>query len=433
MRPPYEPRVVKNRGYIPAETGPSRHIFKKLLVIVLLAVVMIAVYIAFNLMRLSANPFGLGKLKGESEGRVNILLLGVGDPGHAGQNLADTNMVVSVNTRDKQVALVSIPRDLRVRIPGYGTGKINQAHAQGGTALAQEVTEAVLGIPIHYYARANFSGLREAVDAVGGVSIEVEESLFDPEYPCDNNQYRSCGFRLSKGQQQMDGATALKYVRCRKGNCGDDFGRALRQQQVLQAVRRKALSLGTLLNPVRLNELSGALGDNITTDLSVNNILRLAKNFKDTNPADTINVVLSTAPNGFLISSSTSDLVPAAGNFSDIQNFVRRIFEVGPILAEKPIVAIRNGTMTAGLGGRLQQAIETDGYAITIAALANADRRDYATTQIIDYSGGTKPNTVKYLEGLLGVKATLPQATASPAAADITIILGFDYALSQNQ
>ncbi|MBW3538045.1 LCP family protein [Candidatus Parcubacteria bacterium] len=427
MRQPYQPRVVKNRGYIPPDTPPPRHIFKKLLAIGLLVGVMIGVYIVFNLIRLSVNPFDFSRLKGDADGRVNILLLGVGDQGHAGATLADTNMVVSIHTRDKQVAFISIPRDLRVRIPGYGSGKINQSHAEGGADLARRVTEDVLGIPIHYYARANFSGLKEAVDAVGGVDIEVEESLYDPEYPCDNNQYRSCGFKISRGRQHMNGATALKYVRCRKGNCGDDFGRSLRQQQVLQAVRQKALSLGTVVNPVRLNELAGALGDNITTDLSVNNILKLAKIFRGVEGHETINVVLSTKPAGFLTTSASSDLLPEGGSFSRIRQFMRDIFRVGPIWAEQPSLIIQNGTATPGLAGRLQERIEADGYRINVAALINAPRRDHATTQIIDYSGGAKPNTLAYLERLLGVKATAPENPPRNAPADITVILGEDY------
>ena len=228
-------------------------------------------YLATRAGKISTNPFNFStKLKGEDEGRVNILLLGVGDPGHDGETLADTNMVVSLDTKNNKVALISIPRDTKVSIPGEGYHKINNAHALGelkkppqGIELAQKTVEDTLDIPIHYYVRANFSGLKQAVDAVGGIDIDVKEALNDPEYPCDKNEWKSCGFKLKAGPTHMDGATALKYARCRKANCGDDFGRALRQQEVLRKVQEKAGSMETLSDPKKLGALIETAANNI--------------------------------------------------------------------------------------------------------------------------------------------------------------------------
>jgi LCP family protein required for cell wall assembly len=406
----------------------TRKIIKRVAIVLVLLAAATGAYIFLNLLRFSANPFDFGKLRGEGEGRINILLLGVGDPGHAGEKLSDTNMVVSINTRDNQIAMISLPRDLRVRIPGHGSNKINQAHAYGGIPLAQEVVEATLDIPIHYYARANFSGLREAVDAVGGIEIDVKESLYDPEYPCDKNPSRNCGMRIKKGLQAMDGATALRYARCRKGNCGDDFGRALRQQEVLQAVRKKAMSASTLINPSKLNQLASALGDNIKTDLSINNLVRLGNMAKDIPQDRTINVVFSNQPTGFLTGTSGgSDLVPIGGTFEEIQKFVAEVFKLGPIWTEQPKLAIENGTTTSGLGQQLKAQIVDSGYAIQVVSLANALTRDFATSQIVDYTGGKKPNTIRYLEELLGVKATAPEKPVRFPASDIKVILGSNY------
>ncbi|HVE80809.1 MAG TPA: LCP family protein [Candidatus Dormibacteraeota bacterium] len=406
----------------------SQRLKKFLIGFVALALVGAAVFVLLNLFKTSVNPFSFGLLRGELDGRVNIMLLGVGDPGHAGETLTDTNILMSVNTRTKQVSTVSIPRDLRVALPKGGYGKINQAHSKGGIPGAEEVFEETLGVPVHYYVRANFTGLRQAVDAVGGIDIEVKESLYDPEYPCDKNQYRSCGFRLAKGQQHMNGTTALKYVRCRKGNCGDDFGRAQRQQEVMQAIRAKATGLDTITNPYRLGKLIAATGSNIKTNLSVNNILRLNDLTKDTAQDQMIGVVLSLQPDGFLVSSKTSsDLVPRGNDFDDIHSFVQKIFSLGPVWTEHPTLQIENGTTTMGTAGQVKSKIERDGYTINVTGLANALKRDYTATQIIDYTGGKKKHTIAYLEKLLGVKAVPPPTPVKVPLADFRVIVGTDF------
>lgn len=407
--------------------------------IIVLAIIALVAYFFTHATKISSNPFSFGKLKGEAEGRINILLIGIGDPGHAGETLADTNMVVSINTRTNQVAMISLPRDTRVKIPGFGYNKINQAHAdgfssrgdQGGIDLTKQTVENTLDLPVHYYVRANFTGLKQVVDAVGGVDINVKEALYDPEYPCDKNQYRSCGFKLKAGQQHMDGATALKYARCRKGSCGDDFGRALRQQEVLQAVRSKALSVSTLTNPGKINALMTAASDNIKTDLSINNITRLIDMSKKIDQSKTMNIVFSTEPNGFLKQSgNSSDLLPVDGTYAAIQEFVKNIFTVGPIWVEKPTVVIENGTTTTGLGAKFSKQLSTDSPFITITSVTNALTRDYTVSKIIDHTAGQKPHTAAYLESLLHVKPAPPEKAVKYPPADFEIIIGNDYASS---
>jgi len=420
----------------PQPKPPRRSYVKWLKRLAIVAVVVgaaIAAYLVFNLSKVSVNPFGFGKLKGESEGRVNIMMLGVGDPGHAGEKLSDTNIILSVDTRNHTVALIGIPRDLQVDIPGYGESKINNAYAQGGVKTAKQTYEDTFGVPIHYYVKANFTGLKDVVDAVGGVEVDNKYNLYDPEYPCDNNQYRSCGFKLAAGKQKLNGTTALKYVRCRKGTCGDDFGRAERQQQVMEAIRGKALSAGTLANPVALSKLVSAAGKNIETDLSVQNLMRLHELTNGLDRSRTTNVVFNLDPDGFLVSSnSSSNLVPAAGDFDDIQVFVKNIFVAGPIWAEHTKLVIENGTTTQGLAGTFQDQLQAKGYPLGLETITNALKRDYATTQIIDYSGGKKPNTVNYLKSVLKVEATTPEALGLPKTAvapgDVVVILGTDYA-----
>ena len=435
----YDPLKDKSRkihGF-----GKPKKPWKKILGIAALIIAVIggalAIYFYLQLSKISTNLFGgPGKLKGEDEGRVNVLLLGIGDPGHDGEQLADTNLVVSLNTQTNQVAMISIPRDTRVSIPGYGQAKINQANSngfqesgeQGGVNLAKSTVEQTLGIPIHYYVKANFTGLKQVVDAVGGVQIEVTESLSDPEYPCDNDQYRSCGYKIKPGTYAMNGTDALKYARCRKGTCGDDFGRAKRQQQVITAVREKVMSSSTVFNPAKLNSLLGAVSDNIRTDMSINNMLRVNEISKKIDKANITNIVFSIKENGFLKSdpAGSSDLLPVGGSFKNIQAFVKDIFKYGPVWAEEPTLAIENGTETAGLASRLSDKIDKDGNYITIVSVGNALTRDYTTTKLIDYTGGKKPKTLEYLQNLLGVKASEPEEKVENPEADFRIIVGAD-------
>lgn len=401
-----------------------------LLVLGIIAGVAFAIFTLHNVAKVAPNFFKFAqKLKGEDEGRVNILLLGIGDPGHDGENLADTNIVLSVDTKDHKVAMISIPRDTRVKIPGYGNLKINNAHAYGDVPLAQRTAEDFLDIPIHYYVRANFTGLKEAVDAVGGIEVNNQQLLSDPEYPCDKNQWKSCGFKMQPGTQHVDGTTALKYARCRKGTCGDDFGRAARQQEVITAIRTKALTLNTILNPAKMTGLIQAAGNNVKTDMSVGEMMRLNDLTKDIPNDQFINAVFSLQPNGFLKSApdGSSDLVPVDSTLTAIQSFTKNIFTIGPLWEENSVIVIENGTTVPGLGGKLENKITNAKTPLTIATVTNATTRDHTTTQIIDYTGGKKNATKSYLEGLLKVTATQPDKEVKNPGQDFVIIIGTDY------
>ncbi len=306
---------------------PRRHILRNVL-LVLFAVLFLALgVVIYNLSKISVNPLGFGPLAGSSEGRINILVLGIGDPGHAGQNLSDTTMVVSLDTKDHKAAIFSLPRDLRVKIPGYGYAKVNQANSIGGPELAEQTVANTLGIPIHYYMVTDFTGLRDLVNAVGGIDITVRKELYDPEYPCDSNQYLACGIDIQPGQYHMDGGLALQYARCRKGTCGNDFGRAERQQEVLQQIRERAFRWQTYIDPAKLTAISVALSRSLKTDLTVDDMIEVGALWHRIPPGNSKSIVFSDAPGHFLMGvHGSSDLVPADGNFSQIQNYVSNIF-----------------------------------------------------------------------------------------------------------
>lgn len=390
----------------------------------------------------------LTKLKGEGDGRVNIALLGTGGGSHAGGTLSDTIMIASLDVKTKDVAIVSVPRDLYVKIPGYGFDKVNAANAYGerddndGGSLAKKTFEANLGVPIHYYARIDFDGFKKAIDVVGGIDITNKSTLYDSEYPCDNNQYRSCGYTLKPGQYHMNGLQALKYARCRKGTCGDDYGRAARQQEVLVALRKKALSLGTLSNPAKIASLIDVVGGNFKTDLSLGEIKKLVSIGKDIDATKIINKVLTNSPNDGSASlvqngniGGASVVIPTAGNgnFTAIKAFMRSLFVDNYIKTENAKVEIQNGTSRAGLAATTAALLK--GYAYNIVGITSADKTTYATSVIYDYTGGKKPSTIRYLENRFGVKAIKATAPAATTAADgtvstvpeIRIIIGSSY------
>lgn len=395
---------------------------------------------------LSGEEIDPTRLKGEGDGRINILLMGVGDPGHDGANLSDTMIVASIDPGTKDVAMLSLPRDMYVKIPGKGYSKLNTANVYGGPAAAKKVVSTILDLPIHYYLQMDFSAFKQAVEAVGGVSIDVKEALRDPAYPCEKNEGKECGYFQPAGKQQMNGTQALRYVRCRKGNCGNDFGRSERQQQVMVALRQKALEASTLTNPVKISKLIDAVGSHVKTDLTLSEIQKLAAIAKDVDTSKMSRKVLTDGEDGLLMSGASAFpgagaiLIPKAGpfNYADIQDLAHSIFSDGYIKKENAAIEVQNGTSVNGLAGIVTKTLKGRGY--NMLAPLSADKSTYNRTVIYDYSGGKKPYTVNYLERRFGVKvikATLPQATSAGSAAsavpDIRIVVGADYKTETGQ
>ncbi|MGI6092413.1 MAG: LCP family protein [Veillonellaceae bacterium] len=202
-----------------------------------------------------------------AQDKVNILVMGV-DQRSEDVGRSDTMFVVTVDTDTKSVALLSIPRDTRVRIPGNGWDKINHAYATGGHKLTQQAVEGLMGIPIDHYVIVNFNGFQKIVDAVGGVDINVEKRMYY-EDPYDGD---GLVINIKPGLQHMDGETAIKYVRYRDGD--GDIGRIQRQQQFMRALFDEVASPAVITKiPAIIREVSAT----IDTDLSTSEMLKLAQ------------------------------------------------------------------------------------------------------------------------------------------------------------
>ena len=212
--------------------------------------------------------------------RINILLMGIDRrPGEPFISRTDSMIVISINPETEKVSMLSVPRDLYVMLPGRGRDRINTAfvygstgnNPAGGAALAMQTVEYNLGIPIDHYVLVDFSAVTNGVDLLGGVDVNVPYTINDPTYPSMNYGYDP--LYIAAGLQHFDGVTALKYARTRHQD--SDFGRARRQQQLILAVRDKAVALGIGSMLQQAPALYQQLEHGIRTDLSMEQILRL--------------------------------------------------------------------------------------------------------------------------------------------------------------
>jgi len=223
------------------------------------------------------------------------LLLGVGGGTHAGADLTDSIMLISVNLATADTVLISLPRDIWVESlsaklnTAYHSGEAQQPG--GGLVLTKAAVSEIINQPIHYAALLDFSGFETAIDIVGGLDLNVPHGFIDKKYPLpgqetapvESDRYKVLQFY--PGQQHMDGPTALKYVRSRyaEGEEGTDYARAQRQQLVLLAFKDELLSTRILLNPSKLKALIKTFKTAVKTDLPSNtypDLIKLALRIK---------------------------------------------------------------------------------------------------------------------------------------------------------
>lgn len=294
----------------------------------------------FNQMQAGGNDLN-SLISGESmatpppdSGRLNVLLLGLrGEDDPNGGLLTDTMMILSLKKSTGQAALISIPRDLSVTMPGQNyKEKINFAYALGfekrgvaGALLYSKIAASqATGLHISRAIAVNHAAFKETVDILGGVDIYLdkpfaEKSQFAQEMIID----------LPAGENHLNGNQALYFVRSRFST--SDFDRARRQQMVLAAVKDKALSLGVLSNPLKIYKILEALGRNVKTDMpwdETKELIALAVNFDS---HKIIHRVFDTMPDGLLEASHTANgiyiLLPAGDDFSKIREACKNIFD----------------------------------------------------------------------------------------------------------
>lgn len=386
------------------------------------------------------------KLRGEGDGRVNILLLGRGGGNHDAPDLTDTILIASIDPINKKAGMLSVPRDLWVKTDNMGSMKINavfaltkyaaidmgksntEAEAEGFAAIEKEISED-MGIPIHYHAMVDFKGFEDAINTVGGVDINVDANGVVYERLWDELTGRNYTLDVREGQQHFDGQRALYYARSRHTSVRGDFDRAERQRKILLALKDKVLSAGTFANPARLSALISNFGDHVQTNMTIDEMMQIYGIGKDIGNEGIASISLVDEPNNFLVGdmiNGQSVQVPKAGlyDFSAIQSFVRNTLKDGFIEKENPEVIVLNGTTVPGLATTRADELKSFGYRVTL--VDSAPTTNYQQTTLIDLRGGTKKYTKHYLEMRLGVAAvsSLPDPAINSGTADFVIIVG---------
>lgn len=398
--------------------------------------------------------FSTTKLKGEDEGRVNILLAGnsADDPGHNGGDLTDSIMILSLDTRNNRAFMLSIPRDLYVPIPGTTDhSKINAAYVfgkqsgfkeagypNGGMGLLEKTIAMNLDIKPHYYALINYSALRDAVNAVGGVDITIDSGsscgLYDPSI----NYYTNGPLvDLDNGRHTLNGQEALGLARARGDHprsCGyarSDFVRSENQRKLLLAIKDKVFSTGVLANPLTLSKLFDSLGKNVKTDMQLSEVRRLNDLMKKVDNGNIKSYSLDNLNDknylsNYRTTSGQSALIPSAGldNFSEIKQAIRRLMSTNKLTLEDASVVLLNATDTSGLASKNETELTDRNIAVSAIADAKAPSRD---TYIIARSETAKPATLAALKAIYGDQVTSQNPYKQKyAEADFIIILGDD-------
>jgi LCP family protein required for cell wall assembly len=375
---------------------------------------------------------------------VNFLLLGVDQRcDESGPAHTDSILVATVDPLTMSAAVLSLPRDLWVEIPGFGVDRINQAfyfgqvyeYPGGGQALAMRTIEGILGVPINYYITIDFQGFVDAINLLGGIVVDVPEAIDDPDYP--DNCYGYEPFSIQPGRQRLDGTTALKYARTR-ATLGGDVDRAGRQQAVILAVREQ------LLQPERLPQLIlqapqlwRSFQQNVHTNLALEDTVQLALLAQDI-PRENISlevldydyVYIETTPDGRQV------LVPRRDQIRLMRD---RLF-AAPVVPTPVIenlaqlmeeedarVAVYNGTPVFGLAADTQSFLEELG--VQVSTIGNAESAAYTTSQIIDF--GSHPRTVQFLVQEMGIPPlNIRSEQETDNGYEVMLIIGSDWAES---
>jgi len=265
--------------------------------------------------------------------RIDILILGIRGAKDElyGGTLADSIMLLSLKTDTKKAALISIPRDLYVKIPRHNNlkEKINYAYAFGenknigGINIMKEVVQNVTGVNIDYAVVVDFSTFKDLIDSVGGIDIYLKKEFVE------KSQW-GWEFRVPAGENHMNGDTALYYARSRFST--NDFDRARRQQEIIVALKDKLTTMGVLTNPIKLNKIFNSIGKGVKTNINFTTALKLIKYTDYLSNDKLIKKVLDTSKTGPLQAGTIDGkyvLYPKAGlgNFTDIKKEIRNIFE----------------------------------------------------------------------------------------------------------
>lgn len=347
--------------------------------------------------------------------KITVLIVGADErPERDDPGRSDTMILFFLNPRTKQAALLSVPRDLRVRIPGYGTNKINAAFPFGGVDLVRETIEQVMGVNIDYTAKADFGGFVEIVDMLGGVDIDVPDVEGRGRGMNYDDNWGHLHIHLKPGPQHLDGEQAMGFVRYRHGD--SDFKRSERQHQFLKAIAEQKLKL---TNVPQLVRTAPKVLQAIDTDMSWRDAVDLARVLREVRADSLLSASLQpylrdVHSDAYYVEISDSSIARVLGEIDQHLN---------SLPGQLNVVEVLNGSGTAGMAGAAGLALQHGGF--ELADTGNADRFDYERTQIY-YPKGSE-GSARRVRGVLGVgelREIDDESGMSPER--ITVVVGAD-------
>jgi LCP family protein required for cell wall assembly len=394
--------------------------------------------------------------------QVNILLLGMGGYENDAPYLTDSIMAVTIDPTTNRVMLASIPRDLTLGMNLQNPSsrvwyqKINAAYEvpytdiiccvasqytgrTGGGYAAEHEVGVVTGLTFDRYIAVDFVAFRDMVNALGGVDVCLSTNLDDTSYPNYSNGYMPIHFKA--GCQHLNGEQALEIARSRHAvqpQQSSDFGRAQRQQDIMQAIKKKATTVNGF---AKAPQLLDALQKNINTDMSLSDMKAIydwGKNLPDSSIVRVALTANSGAAPGNLLDYGNCGLGPYVSqlcaddpSFTMIHKYLASVLIDPKTLAEKaPVQFVNGSTSFSGLDSLVTTMFDPTGLQLADPVAHRAS----STTMILDYSNGQFPLTAKFLQNFFGgtiVPAT--PASAPPAAGQQTyglvVVLGHDFAL----
>ena len=449
----------------------NRVLFLKRLLLILIAILTAFILLATTVRALvSMDVINVGSitsiagatLPSDEYGQTNIVLIGQGDDDHDGKYLTDTIIVASFDPENSHsVVLLSLPRDLYfLRSEKMGKGKLNSFYRdyrsyliyQEGMEEEVASVEALrelgteigrkLELDIHHVLKVNFTAFTEAVDAIGGVDVEVPYDIVDTEYPDENYGFQT--FEITKGTQHLDGETALKYARSR--HTTSDFSRSARQQQILSAMAKKVQEEGLATDTGFISKMAQSLSKNIESTMTLREIIGLADLGRDIERDNIISMQLNDRnalydgfiePGGFLYTPPRDQFGGAAVllpvsipefpvTWKQPRTLTHLLFRMRAIYLSPITINVLNSGAQSGAARRL--ATELIRYGFTVDKIVNADLSDTLETSLIFGRTEEFEGPSDFFGVLLGIESgEAPLELPTNQIQDVTIILGEDY------
>ncbi len=459
-RPVISSRVVPSSGQpnLPPRRKPSRgrRILKFIVTVIILIVVGLGGFVLVRASNISSKIFvgqktdifhkitgliqgttGGAKLSGEKDGQVNVLLLGIGGPGHDGPYLSDTIILAQIRPEDKKATLTAIPRDYLVNTRELGQRKINAVFAESfaknqdwdeAGASIRGVVEKMSGLRIPYFAVVDFKGFEKTVDLLGGVDVDIDRTFTDYTFP-DSDEGYIPAVTFTQGHEKMSGERALIFARSRHaaGPEGSDFARSVRQQKIIQAAKSKIVDLNIITDAGKINDLVSVVGDHFHTNIAPGELLRLYNLTKEFGQDNILS--LSLDPTTGIVCDQTLEstgayvLALCSGKTDgDVEDFFQNSFNSGGLASEHAVIWLADSSVTGKLYKRAETELKNAG--ITVYKVIYTGK---PLLQTVVYSVNDKPQTLEFAkENLKASPVSLPPPgiKISKDKVDVIVILG---------